>query len=560
MATPNIPSTLGIPFEHTPVLIIGGSMVGMTLSALLASHGVSGCVTVEKHHSTAIHPRAALFHPRTMQIYRELGLYDAMRQEAAKHYDEHAGIVNVESLAGRFLGSFMKNLNEGIESISPTMRLFLTQQMFEPILRKKVIEEGGDLRFSSELIEFQQDADGVTALVRNTETGEETLIRSKYMVAADGNRSMVREKLGIGLDGHGLLSHSITIYFDMDVGKYVTGKYNGVIYVNNDTVRGFFRIDKSGREGFLVINTAGERGTERSRYPADNITDERAQEMLRAAVGADIDFKITLISPWRAVCDNAERYSQKRVLLVGDAAATVTPHGGFGGNTGIQASHNLAWKLALVLKGQAGAGLVEQSYHEERHPIGKKTTNQVFERYIGRTAPELKSTGVEIEEEVPEPHLELGYRYNSGALDTVLHTAIIEDPTSATSSPGSIARHVVVDIPGHADKIPLADLFGHAFVLLTGPEGQEWASAVTDLNRETSLPEIRIYIVSGDQFCTKYGISASGAVLIRPDGFVAWREHHAAIPGHHTKGVPDPSTTVQEVMRKILYLEPLAAT
>lgn len=439
------------------------------------------------------------------------------------------------------------------------MRLFLTQQMFEPILRKKVVEEGGDLRFSSELIDFQQDADGVTTLVRNTETGEKTLVRSIYMVAADGNRSTVREKLGIGLDSHGLLSHSITIYFDMDVGTYIKGKYNGVIYVNNDTVRGFFRIDKSGREGFLVINTAGERGTERSRYPADNLTDERAQDMLRAAVGADIDFKITLISPWRAVCDNAKRYSQGRVLLVGDAAATVTPNGGFGGNTGIQASHNLAWKLALVLKGQAGAGLVEQSYHEERHPIGKKTTDQVFERYISRTAPELRSTDIEIEEEVPEPHMELGYRYHSGALDTFLHTAITEDPASATSSPGSIARHVVVDIPGHAENIPVADLFGQTFVLLTGPEGQEWASAAAGLKSQTALPEIRVYSVSSDLFCVKYGITASGAVLVRPDGFVAWREPHAAMPGRHTMGVPDPSTTLQEVMRKILYLEPHAA-
>lgn len=432
--------------------------------------------------------------------------------------------------------------------------------MFEPILRRKVVEEGGDLRFSSELIDFQQDADGVTALVRNTETGAETLIRSRYMVAADGNRSTIREKLGIGLDGHGLLSHSITIYFDMDVGRYVKGRYNGVIYVNNDTVRGFFRIDKNGREGFLVINTAGERGTERSRFPADNLTDEHAQDMLRAAVGADIDFKITLVSPWRAVCDNARRYSHGRVLLVGDAAATVTPHGGFGGNTGIQASHNLAWKLALVLKGQAGAGLVEQSYHEERHPIGKKTTDQVFERYISRTAPELRNTGVEVEEEVPEPHMELGYRYHSGALETVLQTAITEDPSSATSSPGSLARHVVVDVPGHADNMPLADLFGRTFVLLTGSEGQEWALAATDLRSETSLPELRVYSISSDLFCTKYGITASGAVLIRPDGFVAWRERHAAMSGRHTMGMPDPSTTLQDIMRRILYLEPLAAT
>lgn len=162
------------------------------------------------------------------------------------------------------------------------------------------------------------------------------------MVAADDHRSTVREQLGISIDGRGLLSHPITICFDTDVGKHVKGKYSGVIYVNADTVRGLFRIDKSGREGFLGVNTAGERGTEESRYPANKLTNERAQEILRAAVGADIEIQATLILPWRAFCDNARRYSQGRVLFVGETAATVTPHGGFCGNTGIRASHNLA--------------------------------------------------------------------------------------------------------------------------------------------------------------------------------------------------------------------------
>lgn len=236
--------TGGIPLEHTPVLVVGASMVGMTLSALLAKHGVQGCIAVEKHAGTAIHPRAALFHPRTMQIYRELGLYDAMCEESSKHYDQHAGIVDVESLAGKFLRSWMSNMNEGIEDLSPTVRLFLTQQMFEPILRAKVVGDGVDLRFSTEMVEFQQDAGGVTALLRNTETGRKTLVRARYMVACEGNRSSTRSKLGIEIKGHGLLSHSITIYFQADLGKYVKGKYNGVIYVNNPEVRGFFRLGK----------------------------------------------------------------------------------------------------------------------------------------------------------------------------------------------------------------------------------------------------------------------------------------------------------------------------
>jgi len=285
----------------------------------------------------------------------------------------------------------MKNMNEGIEKLSPVVRLFLTQQMFEPLLREKSTSGGADLRFSTEMISFAADSGGVTALVRNTETGQKTIIRAQYMVACDGSRSTVRKDLGIQMKGHGVLSHSLTIYFNMDVGKYVKGKYNGVIYVNNPTVRGFFRLDKSGREGFLVVNTAGEQGSKESRYPADDITDERAAELLHAAIGADVDFKITLIAKWQAVCDVAEKYVDPtgRILLAGDSAHTVTPHGGFGGNTGVHDAHNLAWKLALVLNGKAGRELVTETYEQERRPIGRKTVAQVFERYIKRTAPEF---------------------------------------------------------------------------------------------------------------------------------------------------------------------------
>lgn len=320
-------SMLGMPIIETPVLIIGSSMVGMTLSTLLAQHGIRDCITIERHASTAIHPRAALFHPRTMQIYRELGLYEEMYAESRKHYDEHAGLHIVETLAGKHLGTYMKDINEWIENISPTRRLFLTQQMFEPLLRQHATENGAVLRFSTELVDFQHDQEGVTALIRSTETGEKQIVKAKYMVACDGNRSSVREKLGIKSQGHGLLSHSLTIYFDADLGKFVKNKYNGVIYVENDDVRGFFRLDKTGREGFLVVNTAGKRGTEESRHPSIGITEEKAGEMLRAAIGADVDFKITLLSPWDAECNVAEQFNDGKIILAGDAAHVVTPHG-----------------------------------------------------------------------------------------------------------------------------------------------------------------------------------------------------------------------------------------
>jgi len=549
----------GIPIVEAPVLIIGSSMVGMTLSALLAKQGVRGCITVEKHASTAIHPRAALFHPRTMQIYRELGLYEQMKQESAKHYDEHAGLHAVESLAGKTLGTWMKDINEGLEHISPTSRLFLTQQMFEPLLRDLATSKGADLRFNTELVDFQQDAEGVTALLQNTETGAKQLVRSKYLVACDGNRSFVRQKLDIGMKGHGLLSQSVTIYFKADLGRFVEGKYNGVIYVNNEHVRGFFRLDKTGREGFLAVNTYGERGTEESRLPGKDITRERATEILRAAIGADVDFEITLLSPWAAVCDVAERFQDGRILLAGDAAHTVTPNGGFGGNTGIQDAHNLAWKLALILQKKAGSDLIS-TYEAERWPVAKKTIDQVFERYIVRTAPEFRTPDMYVEDEVPEPHLELGYQYHSRALTTsrLLAGSITSDPAIAKAAPGTMAHHVTISTAEKPELFPIADLLGHGFVLIVGHEGISWVRAARNFYFEEgqALPALAVHQLIGtnEAFYEKYSLTPHGCVLIRPDGFVAWSEPNAAVSGFGGIGMPAPEERLKCVLRDILCL------
>ena len=590
----------GIPVLEAPVLIVGGSMVGMTLSALLAKHGIRDCISVERHKSTAIHPRAALFHPRTMQIYRELGLYEQMKEESYKHYDKRAGLYKVESLAatlkGGEVGTWMKDINQWIENISPTSRLFLTQQMFEPLLRKHATEHGADLRFSTELVDFQQDDDGVTALVRNVETGEKHLVRTQYMVACDGNRSFVRKKLGIGIRGHGLLSHSLTIYFNANLSKFVEGRYNGVIYVSNDIIRGFFRLDKTGREGFLVVNTYGERGTTESRYPGEGITNEKAGEMLRAAIGTDVEFEITLLSPWRAVCDVAEQFVSGRVLLAGDAAHTVVPNvslmritfiqnvtakvaaaifsskyilmlrqGGFGGNSGIQDAHNLAWKLALVLQNKADQDLVSSTYQDERWPVARKTIDQVFERYIVRTDPELKDETTEVETEVPEPHLELGYRYHSRALTTSGLQYVTEDPATAKAVPGSMAHHVFIATTSQdsssSDPFPIADILGDSFVFLCGHDALAWLRAARNFTLEEAiwLPKFKTHQLSPQtdpKFYDKYAISPKGCVLIRPDGFIAWSERNQGVHGRGGFGTPDPEAVLKCVMREILCFDP----
>ncbi|KAF2769698.1 hypothetical protein EJ03DRAFT_350973 [Teratosphaeria nubilosa] len=498
------------PLVRTPVLIIGSSMVGMTLSALLAKHGVEKCITVEKHSSTAIHPRAALFHPRTMQICRELGLYERMKAASYEYYDEYAGVHNVESLASKRLGTWMKDINEGLEDISPTSRMFLTQQMFEPLLREQAEKNGADLRFSTELVDFRQDEKCVSAILRDTATG------AMQNVPAQG------------------ISYSVTIYFKADLGRFVRGSMNGVIYVNNEHVRGFFRLDKTGTEGFLVVNKAGARGTDESRFPARDITRERAAELLTAAIGADVDFEITLFSPWRAVCDVADRFIENRILLAGDA---VTPNGGFGGNTGLQDAHNIVWKLALVLQCHAGPKLI-QSYEEERWPVAKKTIDQVFKRYLLRTDPELRQPDMLVEEEVPDSHLELGFQYVSRALTnkTLPNDGhITSDPAIAKAVAGSMSHHVLVQETSAVAGVdyrphPIADLLGHSFVLVCGHGGSSWVQAARRLNmQKKALPDVAIHQLSSDpcnqRFYNRYALSPSGCVLVRPDGFVAWSQH-----------------------------------
>jgi 2-polyprenyl-6-methoxyphenol hydroxylase-like FAD-dependent oxidoreductase len=280
------------------------------------------------------------------------------------------------------------------------VRLFINQDALEPILRTRAAELGARLRYQTECTALSQDADGVTAVLRDLPTGAESLVRAKYVVAADGNRSPVREWLGIGMGGHGLLSHSITIYFRAlaDLGPLLADRNQGVHYVTNPLMRGFFRLDRSGNAGFLVVNLVGDTSRPEvvAAFPsapwanvAEGITEQRALELLRAAIGVPgIGVVIENIATWRAEANCADRFRDGRVFLAGDAAHVVPPNGGYGGNTGVQDAHNLAWKLALSLAGVAGPGLLD-TYDAERRPVGELTVEQAFTRYVTRVAPYL---------------------------------------------------------------------------------------------------------------------------------------------------------------------------
>src|SRR4051794_38261695 len=163
----------------------------MSTALLLGHHGIRA-LAVENHRGTAIHPRAALINQRTMEIFRSVGVEQIVSEKSGEQFDQDGAIMAVETLAGKELAWYIANLNEGVRDVSPCSRVFITQSLLEPILQKRAMEVGAQLRFGTELTSFEQDQNGVTAVIRDRDSGTAQIVRARYMVAADGSRSGIR--------------------------------------------------------------------------------------------------------------------------------------------------------------------------------------------------------------------------------------------------------------------------------------------------------------------------------------------------------------------------------
>lgn len=515
------------------------------------------------------------------------------------------------SLAGEELAVYLKDMNSASSCLTNASgRVFLTQHAFEPIIKEHAKSRGARLEFGHEVLVVRELAPGhgVEVLVKDlgTEPGRVKRYHAQYVVAADGNRSPVRQQLGISMQGYGVMSKSLTIYFKApkmyelvhatDWGRNSVS--NGVIYVNNEYVRGFFRLDRHLTGGLLAVNTLGRRGTEESRFLPPDLSHDDAVKILRSAIGSEtVPVEIELIAPWDARSDNAERYmsASGAVFLAGDAAHTVPPTGGFGGNTGIADVHNLAWKLGMVLRGEASAELL-QSYNDERQWMGAFTVEQAYARYVNRIAPELDDKG---EPERPDYEIELGYGYPRGRGfvrspddETVARRRYAasfeinprrgfytEDPTVASGLPGFRAPFVPLRYPA-GDRLFTStnDLVARNFVLFTHASANvpdtAWHRAALTIgcNSHThghSRLKIKVdsYVITDTldldrpqidgalidvsmmgRFRFSYGVKSGGCSLVRPDGFVAWR--HEGPPDPQGE---DPRMLLEQVLEKILF-------
>jgi 2-polyprenyl-6-methoxyphenol hydroxylase-like FAD-dependent oxidoreductase len=520
-----------------PVLIAGGGLVGLSAAMFLAQHGVAS-TAIERLHSGSSLPRAAHFHLRTLELFRLAGIDEAVRAQSEREFLPEGAIVMMDNLSGRKLADIIGSLNEGVEAVSPCRRLFLSQPGLEPILRARAERAGAKVVSGQEVVDVQQDGEGVTVVSHAADAGQEHEWRGPYLIAADGAHSVIRERLGIPFEGRGVFSNSITIYFTADLRPQLAGKPLSVIYINNETFGGFFRLDRRCESGFLVINTVADADD-----AAADTTEARLVDLVRIGAGdPGLAVRIDGVARWRATADVARHYQQGRVFLAGDAAHVMPPNGGFGGNTGIHDAHNLAWKMALVLHGHARPGLLD-TYDAERRPVGRFTVEQAYTRYVTRTAPQL---GIDSAAPLaPDLEIELGYRYHSPAIVAGDEPGVLHgDPRQQGAVPGARLPHVWVDVDGR--RVSTIDLTGSGFSVLAGPRGAEWCAATSALAAAHPGLDVRACQLAepSTAFATAFGLSDSGVVLVRPDGFVAWTAESI---------VADPPHALETALRQILH-------
>jgi 2-polyprenyl-6-methoxyphenol hydroxylase-like FAD-dependent oxidoreductase len=504
--------------EEIPVLIAGGSLVGLSASALLAAQGVPHLL-VERHRGTAIHPRAASFHQRTMEIFRGLGLQEAVEQAAAREFVQNGAIVAVESLAGRELACFYRSFNDGVEGLSPASRLFITQVGLEPLLRARAAELGATHLFGTELAGFEADEGGVTATLHPRDGGAERRVRARYLIAADGAHSPIREALGIPMQGRGAFADCVTIYFKADMRSLIGGRALSVVYVNRPDLLAFFRFSLEGDAGFLAVFATFDATGKRDSHVGRDMDQARAAALVRAALGVAADFPVEIgnMQPWRAAAATAARLREGPVFLAGDAAHVMPPTGGFGGNTGVGDVHNLAWKLAMALRGEAGEGLLD-SYDAERRPVAELIVEQAYTRYVQRVDPSLPQDN--LAPPLDDASIELGPVYRSDAVlyEGPVDAMPLDDPRVPDVRPGTRVPHVWLDGDRTASTLDLAAL---GFTLIAGGDWAEAAAARGIPARQVGPdPRAALHLAEGE------------ALLLRPDGVIGWRSGPA--PGGET--------------------------
>lgn len=512
-----------------PVVIVGAGPCGLLTALLLTRFGVN-CLVLEKKPGLSTHPKAMGVSRRSAEIYRQLGLSERM-QEGSLSFDERWLAIWSRTLVGEELGR--TPLVAAHSEFTPCHSAHCPQTWTEQVLLEAVNAEPlAEVRFSTEVSRIEPRVDKVLVFLASGES-----LEGSWLIAADGAGSGVRHQLGVETAGPGDMGHFVNVMFRASYGKHLRDR-QAVLYQS---------LTEEGFEAFVTINGDDLWLMHHFLQKGEKVEDYSAEafvEIIRSMSGLpDEPVEVLSLSPWVMSPKVAKKFRIGRVLLTGDAAARLSPAGGLGLNTGLQSAHNLAWKLAAVVRGEAGEALLD-SYESERFAVAAKTlenTNKnAFEIF------DIIQAGISGQWDTAKDLIahsrragaglgqDLGTAYSEGAFvpdGTEAHE--VADPVNEYSPegrPGHRAPHVPINWRGgHAS---ILDLFGRDFQLLAGREGTDWPGALRNGGE-----------FFAENFEAVYGIEPSGAVLVRPDGYVGAR--FSSVP-------KDPAGAVQSVRERIL--------
>jgi putative polyketide hydroxylase len=511
---------------HVPVLILGAGAGGLSMSALLAKHGIKSLLA-EKRREIFIYPKARNISFRSLEILRGLGLADEAHAVADRVSDMYVKptLNSPEEELAIDIDAFFT----GLDRLSPEPAVqYCPQSSLEPMLLAETRRRGSEVRYGTELCSFEQDKAGVSAVLRDLGSGESTTVRADYLIAADGVRSPIRESLGVTTAGYGALPiYVVFVYFRAPWRRFVAHLSDGdAVQVKNADVDGIFLVAKDDIGMFVTTYFPGKGET------AAQFTPDYTREVLTKAIGEQIEIEIIEVAAWQPYEQVADQFQCGRVFLVGDSGHTMPPFKAGGANAAIQSAHNLAWKLAAVLDGTADPRLLN-TYHAERHPYGRFAARQSLTGpTVGLLEVEHEGPSLPPDEEASMFSLLVGYQYRSAAVVTDQPPPADPDAMSLVDElcgqPGTRVPHAWVQHNGR--RVSTLDLVGRGFTVLAGDDGAPWVEAAAAASTALGVP-IAVHCIGspGDALDTDGAwakvtvLAPDGALLVRPDDFVGWR-------------------------------------
>jgi putative polyketide hydroxylase len=557
--------------ESVEVLVIGGGPVGLVLAIQMGRAGIR-TLMIERKGTLSNHAKAGGVHARTMETFRQWGLANDIIK-ASGRTGEPFTIAWMTRMTGENLGSTAIGGDPAdfqmFRAQSPEFGCGCGQDLYEPVLLAEARRHASaEVRFNTEAIAAEHDSSGVTVSLRD-KTGKISTVRAAYVIGADGVRSKVREWAGLPETAEPSFGNSINIRFRAPLDRYRDGRTYVLWWIINKDVQGTFMWPANGDNWIFNLEADLDENLE-------TYSEKRCIDLIRAAAGVpDLPVQIDSILYWKHNQAVTDKWRSGRFFIAGDSAHRFPPHGGFGMNSGVQDSLNLTWKLIAALRWNAGDSLLD-TYEQERRPVARMNAEQsilnthrmvetgwlaqnpkVFENI---EEPEGAALREQIRSAIPKQReqffsqgQQFGYIYDSAAIvddGTLVETSTVSD-YRPTAHPGARAPHLWL-LDGQHREISTIDLYdSRSFILLTGLDGAAWLTAAHAVAVECGV-WLKGFQIGGPElsqrpndpaWTTIYGIGPDGAVLIRPDGHVAFRTPHLT---------EAPETTMRQVLSKIL--------